>query len=404
MKKSKLIFLPLLLLGILSSCSNGEGNGSINIVIWEDESNVEMVKVLTDEYITHYKKTYPDAKVPNIIFENQTEKSAIEKMATVSATGNGPDIAAVTHDTIVSGVADKLIAPALFDQALMYRMSEDAINAVTVDETIYGYPITAESVTVLYDKTKINASDLVSFEAFKATGKKLAWMMTDDDGGYYTWSFYTDSVLFGAKGNDKNSINIGTPQSVSNVVEFYNKFTDSVNSNSPEMGVSLVVNGTDNVVGLVSSPFILSSMKNALGDKLGIAKLPTINGVEMRPFSGYKSYVVSRYSKNGVIAQDIANYITSYDAQAWRLHSAGYLPACPLDATEDISEMVDSSPEALVFAESLSLSMVMPSISQMANFWRPMNNAASYFWNNKGTLTSNDVKIKLDEVTQTLKG
>ena len=402
MKKNlrTLALAPLML--TLASCGGSASSDEITITIWEDESNIEMVKTLTDEYLTKYKSNYPESPTIKIVFEEQTEKSAVEKMATVSAAGEGPDIAAITHDTIAAGVADKLLAPVSYDQALAYRMTPEAMNAVTCNGTVYAYPITAESMTILYDKTKISADELSSFDKLLASGKKIAWQMTGDDGGYYTSGLYTDAIIFGEDGKDATKINLATTKAVNNVYSFFHDYGSCFIDASPEDAVSYVSNGTGGAVGLMSSPFILSSMKNALGNNLGIAKLPTINGESQRPFSGYKAYAVSRYSKNGVIAQDICNFLTSYDAMNWRLTQAGYLPACPLDATDDIKDSISESAEAQIFASSLADSFTMPNITKMQDYWRPMNNATTKFWNDKAKLTKEAVKSALEEASQKL--
>lgn len=401
MKKNliTLTLVPLML--TLAGCANNSSN-EITITIWEDESNIEMVKTLTDEYLTKYKANYPDAATLKIVFEEQTEKSAVEKMSTVAAAGQGPDIAAITHDTIAAGVADKLLAPVSYDQALTYRMSKEAMNAVTYNGVVYGYPITAESMSIMYDKRKISAEELSSFDKLLASEKKIAWQMTGDDAGYYTSGLYTDAVIFGEDGKDSTKVNLATSKAVDNVYSFFHDYGSCFIDATPEAAVSYVSNGTAGVVALMSSPFILSSMKTALGDNLGIAKLPTINGESQRPFSGYKAYAVSRYSKNGVIAQDICNFLTSYDSMNWRLVKAGYLPACPLDATEDIKESISESDEAQIFASSLADSFTMPNIPKMQDYWRPMNNATTKFWNEKDSLTKDAVKSALEDASKTL--
>lgn len=406
MKKSKLILLPALAVSLLTGCGTGGGSSDeITIKIWEDRSNKEMVEYLAKDFAAAYRRTYPDAPKISFEFTEQTEKSAIEKMASgIAESGEGPDIAAVTHDTIASGVGNKLIAPASYSDAVKARMTDDAVNAVTVDDVVYGYPITAESMTVMYDKSKVTEAELASFDAIKASGKKLVLQMTGDDGGYYTYGLYTDSILFGEDGKDAKSVDIGTSKSVANVTKFYKEYSSCFEDASPETGANYVKNGTNGIVGLISSPFILDTMKNQLGDNLGIAKLPTINGEQQRPFSGYKAYVVSKYSKHGALAQEICNYITSYDAMAYRLNEKGYLPACDLDADEQIAETIEEDAFASIFAASLADSVVMPNIPEMNNFWRPMNNASTGFHKDAASLTEAAVKTKLDEVTSTLLG
>ena len=403
MKKSLLAALPLLAIA-LTGCDRGRSgsSSSVTLTIWEDASNIEKVKEIAKEFVAQYKATYPEAPKIEFKYVEQTEKSAVEKMNTVASTGNGPDIAAVTHDTIASGVDNKVIAPATYADGVKSRMTEEALNAVTYDDTVYGYPITAESQTIMYDSTKVSASELASLEALKASGKKLSWNVTGDNGGYYSWGLCNDSVLFGASGKDASDVDIAKPNAVKNVTDFFKNYLGNIVDETPENGVASVQNGV--TVGVVTSPFLLKSMQNAIGENLKLAKLPTIGGQELRPFSGYKAYVVSRYSKNPSIAQEFCNYLTSVDSNEYRLSEAGYLPAVPLDANEGIKELVKNDENAKVYAQSLELSMVMPNIPEMNNFWKPMNNANSGFKKDSATLTESVVQSKLNEVTTTLLG
>lgn len=400
MRKSKLWMVPCLVLPVLAGCGGTSSANEVVIKIWEDESNIETVKALANDFITSYKKVYHDA--PDIVLEftAKSEKVAIEEMGTVSESGEGPDIAAVTHDTIASGVDLKLVAPVAFSEEMKSRMTEEALNAVTYNETIYGYPITAESMTVMYDKTQISAAELVSFEALKASGKKIGLQLTGDNGGYYTYGLYTDSVLFGEDGKDPETVNIATSKSIENVTNFYSSYLDCFEDASPEVALNYVT--ANRIAGVITTPFLLNSMKEALGNKLAIAKLPTLGGEELRPFSGYKAYVVSRYSKNGAIAQALCEYLTNYDSQAVRLIDKGYLPASPLDATQDFIDAMDASEEAKVFADSLKLSTVMPNIPEMSRFWSPMNSASTNFIRENSSLTKETVQSVLKEVTNTI--
>jgi arabinogalactan oligomer/maltooligosaccharide transport system substrate-binding protein len=400
MRKSKLWMIPCLVLPVLAGCGGTSSADEVVIKIWEDESNIETVKALANDFITSYKKVYHDA--PDIVLEftAKSEKVAIEEMGTVAEAGEGPDIAAVTHDTIASGVDLQLVAPVAFQEEMKSRMTDEAINAVTYNETIYGYPITAESMTVMYDKTQITAAELESFESLKASGKKIGLQLTGDNGGYYTYGLYTDAVLFGEDGKDPNDVNIATEKSIENVTNFYQNYLSCFEDASPEVALNYVT--ANRIAGVITTPFLLNSMKEALGDNLAIAKLPKLDGEELRPFSGYKAYVVSRYSKNGAIAQALCEYLTNYDSQAVRLIDKGYLPASPLNATEDFIEAIEASEEASTFADSLALSTVMPNIPEMSRFWSPMNSASTNFIRESATLTKASVEASLKEVTNTI--
>lgn len=402
MKTSKIMLLPLLVTGLLAGCNGSSGSNEVTLTIWEDESNVEVVKYLANEWAGVYRTTYPSAPKINIVVQKQSEKSAIEKMGQVASTGHGPDIASVTHDTIAGAVSNKLLAPVSFHSEIEEYMADDALSAVQVNDDYYGYPITAESMTVMYDSDQISAEELASFETLKASGKKIGLQLTNTDGGYYCWGFYNDSNLFGPDGKDPKSVDIATENTVNNVYSLFHDYTDCFFDYEPETNLSHVKAGR--IAGLITSPFLYASMKEALGSKLKLAKLPTINGQDLRPFSGYKAYVVSRYSTNGALAQELAKYLTNVDSQAYRLSELGYLPATDLEASEDIKDLIAGNEHAAVFAESLARSMVMPNIPEMANFWKPINNAQTSFKTNAASLTKDTVRETLQGVTTALLG
>ena len=398
MKTKRLVLLPLLATSMLAGCNGGASSNEIQLLIWEDESNVEVVKELAEEWVGQYKKAYPATPKISIKVNKQPEKSAVEQMQLHAKTGHGPDIAAVTHDSIAKGVADNILAPATFVDEIGRTSTEAAVNAVSYNDTVYGYPITAESMVIMYNKEKVdNPSKLASFQSIKENGIKLGLAMTGDDGGYYTWGLYTDAELFGEDGKDPTSVRLAQEHSIANVQKFYSEYKDSFVDNKPEINLSLVKRAQNGIDGIISAPYMYADMKNALGDQLGVAVLPTINDEAERPFSGYKAYCVSAYSPNAALAHLLAKHLTSLDAQAYRLAQKGYLPAAELDASEDIAQLIENSAEAKVFAESLEHSRVMPNIPNISKFWQYMNQASTYFLEKGSALTTAEVTAKLQE-------
>ncbi len=408
MKKNLFKGLGLSLAGLsiltgLGSCGNNTSSEGITLTIWEDEFNAEMIETMATEFIGNYKQTYKLADKITVKVVDQSEKSAVEKMSTVSPTGNGPDIASITHDTIPSAVKAGLIDEVYNKADIIDRDTEEAVNAVTYGGKVYGYPITAESMTLMYDKRQLTSSDVVSFDSLKASGKKIAWDF-QVDGAYYCYALNTDSVLFGDDGKDKTKVDIGTTASCSNWSSFISSYTDTVSSMTPETSISQLSSKT--IAGVISSPFLYSSVVDAIGaENVGLAVLPSLNGVSLRPFSGYKCYAVSKYSKYPALAQSLANYLTSDDSQAVRLNEKSYLP-CIREYTSDMNDIVsnDKTGDLQVFKDSLNNSITMPNIEEMSNFWKPMNAAISELWALKGTAVSTEaVKTKFDAVTEKLK-
>ena len=394
-----LLVMSIFGLFVLGSCGGSSNeNGKITITIWEDESNEEVVNTLCEYFLADYYQKYPLAPKIEVNIIAQAEASAVEGLQTAGPAGNGPDIFAFVHDTLGTAVNAGLISENIYASKLAKNQSSDALNAFTYEGVLYGYPITAESLTVMYDKTKISAQELASFDALKSANKKIAWTVSNTNSGYYPFGLFTDSVLFGEDGTAKDVINLATTKTVDNLYSFYHDYSTVVENATVTEGFSLLQTGE--VAGIVSSPYLWADVKNALGNNAAIAVLPTINGENQRPFSGYKGYGVNRYSQNPAIAHMLAEYLSSEEAQYLRLIEKEYLPTI---SSERIDTYISKSESLQVFKASLDNSITMPNILKMGSYWSPMQDVMTELWNNRNSLTKDIIKEKLQSAETSIK-
>lgn len=396
-KITGVLTLAALSITLLAGCNSADN--SITITVWDDETNREVVEELCNDFIAEYNAQYPNGVEIKIEFQSQTEAQAVETLVTVASTGEGPDVVAFTHDTLATAVRSDLFDPTPYAEELKATMSEESIDAVTYEGTIYGYPITAESITVIYDKRQINASELTSFDTLLASSKKIGWNVSGDGSSYYMFGLATDSILFGEDGTDSTNVDIATEQTVANFTKFINEYTGCIESMTPETAVSLINYGT--IAGVISSPFLYSQVAAAIGvENTGLALLPSINGVQQRPFSGYKAYAVNRYTEYPTIAHSLALYLTNAESQMYRLYKNQYLPTT---TSADIEEYIANNEIMQVFQSSLNNSILMPNIDAMANFWAPMTTACTSLWNSRNNgVTLESVKALFEDVTTTI--
>lgn len=407
MKKLRLILIALLVFvltfGVFGCKKNNQTSQVITLKVWEDESNIDMLLLLAEEFIADYVQRYPKAPTLKIIFEPQTEGSAVENINLHGESGKAADVFAFIHDNLGKAVTSGDIAEVLYPFELKSIHNQESIAAFTLNDKLYGYPITAESITIMYDKTKVDAETLSSFENLKASGKKIAWKTTSD--AYYTFAFLTDANLFGEGGKDKNELDFDTPQAVDNLYNFVSQYKDCIADIQPEEAVSLLQSGE--VVGIVSSPFLWSTVKNALGDNAAITILPKINGNTLKPFSGYKGYGVSSYTKYPHLAHAFAAFLTSAENQYYRFVKKQLLPT--VSDTSRFEQALENDTQnkysaAILMAESLENSVTMPNILAMGNYWAPMQDALTAIWNLSGDdLTKANISEILDTAAQTIK-
>ncbi len=398
MKHKRYLYLTLLST-LLASCGAGGGSDKITLTLWEDINNHEMLGVLIDQYVANYKEQYPLAPELDIVLYDEKEPKAVSDLTLQGPSGQGPDVFAFVHDTLSSAVTNDLIAPNVYASETIANHSSDSIAAFTYQDQLYGYPITAESMTIMYDQSVLSESDVSSMENLKASGEKLVLDVANtDSSAYYTFSLSNDAILFGEDGTDKTSLNLATPNAVANLVDLTSHYRDTIINQTPDSAIAIMNSGEASAV--ISSPYLWASFKQLLGDNAAIAPLPTMNGQAQRPFSGYKGYGVSRYSEHPYLAHDLAKYLSDEFAQRYRFRQLGIMPTFQSDT---IATEVDEDPVSRVFDESLSYSLVMPNIIAMGSFWAPMNDAVTEIWNLGEEATTVNVEAILIEATNDIK-
>ncbi len=392
--------LSLLLSALLVSCGGGSSDNTINILIWEDVNNHELISELFENYQSIYRQNYPDGPAIKITLQEEKESKAVSDLVTQGPSGEGPDIFAFVHDTLSSAITNELISEVIYRHEVVANHSEDSVAAFTNNNKLYGYPITAESQTLMYDKSKLSATDVLSFENIFAKGQKIVLDVADtDSNGYYMFSFLNDADLFGANGTTVNSFNLDGVKGAANLTSLTKDLRGAITKGTPDSSRAIMSVGE--AAGVITSPYLWPLFQEAVGvNNAGIALIPSVNGEAARPFSGYKGYGVSRYSKNPHVAHDLARYLSSETAQRLRFARLGILPTFQSEA---ITSAVSKSASATVFQNALEHSIVMPNITQMGSFWAPMNDAMTEVWNLNQTATVEKVHSILVATTTAIK-
>lgn len=397
--KNKSVYLFALTSTILASCGGNSSEQTITLTVWEDVNNIPMLETLATQFLADYANTYPSAPAIDIVFVEEKEAKAVSDLSLDGPSGNGPDLFAFVHDTLSSAVSNDLIAPNMYHQETKASHLEESVKAFTYQNILYGYPITSESITLMYDKSKLSENDVSSMENLLASGQKVVWDVANtDSSAYYAFGVMNDVNLFG-NGTQANQLNLATPKAVANMTALSTTYKNMITNATPDSALTIMQAGE--AAAVISSPYLWSSVKAQLGNNAGIATLPTINGDAQRPFSGYKGYGVSRYSKNPHIAHAFASYLVGETAQRYRFIQKGILPTYAI--SDIINTQVNHDAVANVFKASLAQSLTMPNIIAMGSFWAPMNDAVTEIYNLGNTATSNAVNTILTNATNTIK-
>ena len=428
----KKIVVILILLLVLVGCERravNKDSEDITLVIWEDNKNIEVVTTITEEFARFYAFNYPSAPKLKFEFIPHSEQSSVEDLVLAGPAGTGPDILSFVHDTLDTAVSGNLLARNSYAEKIISTHSAEAAQAASLNGIMYGYPITSESQVIIYRKSKINTTQIQSIETIitpSGANAKLVWDIFE---GYYSFGLLNDALLYGTDGETVTGVkssylNFATPNAVENVSyarENYKSNTNliipgSTSGTTDIEGLSLFLAG--DVDAIIVAPYFWASAKEQFGEDVAMAPLPSINNQEMRPFSGYKLYGVSRYSKNPALAQQLADFMTSEWAQAIRLRDKSLLPTVTsltskIDQTSivvDSWRMLETTQitvseatlvEARIFKDSLDQSITMPKIARFSAFWIAYANNMKALWE-KSSLTEQELIDFLNNITQNM--
>ena len=150
-------------------------------------------------------------------------------------------------------------------------------------------------------------------------------------------------------------------------------------------GVDGMRNGT--VHAMFSGTWDAPMLKEALGDNLGAAQLPTIriNGQnkQLKAFAGSKAVGVNAYTKYPQAAMEFAAFITTPAAQKAHYKAWSIIPTSLALAND--SE-IKADPVAMAQMNCINnTSVIQPVIPEMGNYWNAASDMGIWIYNGEVT-------------------
>jgi arabinogalactan oligomer/maltooligosaccharide transport system substrate-binding protein len=420
--RSKLLTLVLLLVVsvLFTACapnrSTNEGNNqTVNgneTVNASESANANQTAADEDkpEQLLLWANNENQLDVLDQITKKYTEKTGIkvvvevtpdivQKLPLAAPAGNGPDLFYQPHDILGNMLAQGLVVPLEMDEATRNGYTKGALDAATYGGKLYGAPAVIETYTLYYNKSLVPTPP-ASYDDILKLGQQLthpkedkfAFMMTPDI--YYVYSFVSNygGYIFGGQAGNYDAADLGLNNA--GAIEGLTKFQEFYKQAQIPQTISIDVMDTlftEGKVGMVvNGPWTLATYKEKLGDKLGTAVLPQVNGKPSPSFIGVKSWFVSAYSKSQKWAADLALFMTNDENSKLYYELEGELPPRPaiLDQLDD--------PVAQGFFDQIQYGTPMPNIPEMSQIWA-VDNALDFI------IKGEDVKSVMDESVTNIK-
>lgn len=378
---------------LLSSCGGKKETKAVNLKVWESDKG-------PDKFIQEAGAAYTKAN-PNVTVEYVHVElgDAAGQIALDGPAGVGPDLFAAPHDKLGELVNSGHVAPTVNPDKVKKQVLGACSQALTYEGKMYGYPVSAETYALFYNKDLIAEKDVPKTwedlekwtKEFNAANPGKYGFIMDVGNSYYTILFTTSSGnrLFGPSGTDTTSTNINSDASIKGM-EFFQSLRSTLDVPAADVTTSMAdaAFSSGKAAMHITGPWNIKPFVDA-GINFGVAALPALPG-NTKPcasFSGTRAMFVSAYSENVEEASKFAEFLLTDEMQQLRFALTGAMPS--------INTKVDS-PYIPGFLEQLDYAFPMPSIPQMGSFWEAMGNASKNIWDGA------DVKKELDAANKSI--
>lgn len=393
---------------------------TVEITVWLDNPDY------ATPLIAEFEAQNPGIKV------NFFEVGAVDtrqRLETYSGTEFVADVVVFPHDHIGAALESNLLYPFNDTQRadLESRMIDSAIgtatscydsatnSAVECDGTfeseLFGAPLSGESVALFYNKTLLEANDALKIYP-EATWEEIiasatAYNMIDDPattdvdesrlyfgldvGNAYDVHFIGTAFgfeLFGADHLDKTMANLGSQAMIDALTWMNEDLRPAANNfNAASLGgdPNRQAFESGELAYIIDGPWSIQRYIDAaeLNDfEFGVARIPTIGGVQPVTFSGVQIAAVYKGTSEPTAAFKFVEFMTSNEGLAIMYSTTNKLPAL-----KDVSTVAGVADDAYLsgISAQLAFSHPMPIIPEMGYFWSNAGSMYSRAWN--GTVT-----------------
>jgi arabinogalactan oligomer/maltooligosaccharide transport system substrate-binding protein len=351
-----------------------------SLVVWID--NEDWAKAI----VAGFNARYPGVSV-RVEKVGNTDSRAM--VALSGPAGTGPDVFFMPHDGITLAVLDDicLALPADVQQRYASILLDASMATCTIDGQLYAVPNSTENIAFFYNKDLLGNTPVPkSFDeviAFAQTYQNpaankwaLRWAVNNS---YHNYFFLTafGMKVFGPNMDDYKNPGFDSPAAAQGMAFHSNlrQYFD-VNTEDATWDATVAAFQRGEVPFTITGPW---AIQDAVANKVnfGVTKIPTINGVQPRCFSGNIITAVSSYSKNIPTALAFVDYVTSVEGMTIMYNVTGKLPAY-----KDVSQIAGLSddPYLMGIMEQAPYADPMPVIPEVVNMWDGLAELFTFTW------------------------
>ena len=310
---------------------------------------------------------------------------------------NSADVYMLANDNIPDLVSANALAE-LGGSYLDYvtTTNSDSITAsVTYNDAVVAFPFTSNTWFMYYDKSVFSDDDIKSFDTMLEKGK-VSFPLSNS---WYIQAFYVANgcTLFGDGTDAAAGVDFSGDKAAA-VTEYLVDLCKNPNFINDADGAGIAGLRDGSVNAIFSGTWDAESVKEALGDNMGVAALPTVNigGIEgqMKSFIGSKAIGVNPNTENMQVSMALAAYLAGEDAQKDHYDMRNILP------TNTNIAISDDEIATAVTKVMTDTSIMQPLVSEMSNYWSPAENMGKALV--AGEITADNAAEKTEDMNTTM--
>ena len=304
-----------------------------------------------------------------------------QRFQQVASNAQGPDIMFWPHDRFGEWVKGGLLASVNPSAELKAKVDDFAWEAVTIDGKIYGYPVSVEAISLIYNKDLMPDGPAASFEEMLELDTKLQTegkhaILWAYETPYFTYPLLSANGGYAFKKKEDGSYdvkdtgvnNAGSKQGVAFLAEMIEK---GHMPRGVDYGVAEAKFNKGEAAMTINGPWAWDNLSKS-GLNYGVAPLPTLGGKPAKAFVGVLAGAINNASPNKDLAVlFLEEYLLTPEGLAM-VNDDKPLGAVPL---KEFQAELASDERIKVTFENAKNGEPMPSVPEMINYWTNLEGA-----------------------------
>ena len=313
----------------------------------------------------------------------ETQEQIVEKFQSAGQGGKGPDIFFWAHDRIGEWADAGLLKPLEIKQEFKANYVPMCWDAVTHKQQIWGYPVSMESVSMIYNKKLVTGklptqlSELADFgKELKSKDPKAIVIMWDYNTPYFTWPFLASAGAYPfkktAEGYDVKDVGIDNAGALKGLITVVDLIKSGILPKGSTLPIATEKMAAGQLALMIDGPWDWANLRKANVD-FDIAPIPGVDGNPGRPFVGVYTALINRSSPNVDLAQQ---FLEKYALTAEGLKAMDTEAPLGVPSLKSLADEMAAKDHLIkVTYQNAENGVVMPNIPQMGKFWSSMKAA-----------------------------